>query len=183
MINGVKRSLGAMVIALVAQTVCTGAQASDNWDTLSDATAYGLVATSLALPAYKDDWQGVKQAGLSVGVATGVSILGKSVVHERRPDGSDDDSFPSNHAAMAFAAATSMQKRYGWQYGFPAYGLAAMTAYGRVQADKHHWRDVAASAVIGSISGWFFTDAFDNNVQVTPWVDKGAAGIAVSFNW
>ncbi|KFZ37031.1 phospholipid phosphatase [Shewanella mangrovi] len=183
MINGVNRALGGFALMLAGGVCSSVVQANDSWDKVSDATAYGLVAASLAIPAYKDDWQGVKQAGLSVGVATGVSILGKSVIHEQRPDHSDNDSFPSNHAAMAFAAATTLQKRYGWQYGFPAYGVAALTAYGRVEADKHHWRDVAASAVIGSISGWFFTDAFDNKVQLTPWVDKDAAGIAVSFNW
>ncbi len=183
MINGVTRALTGTVIFMATALSCTAALANDNWDKFSDVTAYGLVAASLAIPAYKDDWQGVKQAGLSVGVATGTSILAKSVIHEQRPDHSDNDSFPSNHAAMAFAAATTLQKRYGWEYGLPAYGMAALTAYGRVEADKHHWGDVAASAVIGSISGWFFTDAFDNKVQVTPWVDRDAAGIAVSFNW
>lgn len=169
------------VFSLLAFT-STSVLATD-WDTLSDVTAYGLVGVSLATPVIKNDWDGLHMAGFSVVSSTAVSELTKHLVSEQRPDGSGDDSFPSNHATMAFASATSLYKRYGWEYGLPAYGVAALTAYGRVEADKHHWKDVAAGALLGSIAGWYFTEAFDNGVQLSPWASADSAGIALSYNW
>ena len=54
---------------------------------------------------------------------------------------------------------------------------------GRVESDKHYWKDVLAGAAIGSFAGWIFTDPFDENVQVVPWTDKYDAGLTVSINW
>ncbi|MGD8171697.1 phosphatase PAP2 family protein [Vibrio sp. TRT 21S02] len=159
------------------------ASSSDHWDTFSDIGAYSLVGAALALPAYKEDWQGFQQAGLSMAVAGGTGLLGKALIEEERPDGSSDDSFPSNHTAMAFSSATTLHLRYGWEVGLPAYGVASLVGVGRVEANRHYWRDVLAGAVLGSVSAWIFTDAFDNNVQLIPWVDDESVGLHVSMAW
>jgi membrane-associated phospholipid phosphatase len=159
------------------------ASSSDNWEAFSDVGAYGLVGVALALPAYKDDWEGFKQAGYSVVTASGVSLLGKSLIDAERPDNSGNDSFPSSHTANAFAAATTLNLRYGWEVGFPAYGIATLVGVGRVQADKHYWKDVLAGALIGSLAGWVFTDSFDDSVQIVPWAGRHEAGLTVSINW
>lgn len=159
------------------------ASSSDSWDTFSDIGAYGLVGVALAVPGYKGDWDGFKQAGYSVATASGVGLMGKSLIKEERPDKSGNDSFPSNHTGIAFAAATTLNLRYGWQVGLPAYGMAALAGVGRVQADKHYWKDVLAGAAMGSLAGWMFTDAFDENVQVVPWAGRNEAGLSLSINW
>lgn len=155
----------------------------DNWNRFSNVGAYGLVGVSLALPAYNRDWEGFKQAGFSVVTASGIGLIGKSTVNEERPDLSSNDSFPSNHTANSFAAATTLNLRYGWQVGFPAYAVATLVGVSRVEANRHHWNDVIVGALIGSFSGWYFTDAVNDNVRIVPWGGSKEAGVTLSINY
>ena len=88
----------------------------------------------------------------SVGVAYIGKTALKAMIKEERPDHSDNKSFPSGHAAMAFAAARSIDKEFRkdciW---IPIAGYAAATAVGieRVASDRHHWYDVVAGAAVG----------------------------------
>ena len=88
----------------------------------------------------------------SVGVAYVGKTALKAMIKEERPDHSDNKSFPSGHAAIAFAAARSIDKEFRkdclW---IPIAGYAAATAVGieRVASDRHHWYDVAAGAALG----------------------------------
>ena len=100
----------------------------------------------------------------SVGVAYGVKTALKAMIKEERPDHSDNKSFPSGHASMAFAAARSIDKEFRkdciW---IPIAGYAAATAVGieRIASDRHHWYDVVAGAAIGVGSAeltWWLSD-------------------------
>ena len=106
----------------------------------------------------------IVNTGVSVVVAFGVKTVLKKVIKEERPDHSDNKSFPSGHAAMAFAAARSIDKEFRkdciW---IPIAGYAAATAIGieRVVNKRHHWYDVAAGAAIGIGSAeltWWLSD-------------------------
>lgn len=94
----------------------------------------------------------IVNTGASVVVAFGAKTALKAMVKEERPDHSDNKSFPSGHAAMAFAAARSIDKEFRkdciW---IPIAGYAAATAVGieRVASDRHHWYDVVAGAAVG----------------------------------
>ena len=100
----------------------------------------------------------------SVGVAFGVKTVLKKMIHEERPDHSDNQSFPSGHAAVAFAAARSIDKEFRKEsIWIPIAGYAAATAVGveRVVSDRHHWYDVVAGAGIGFASAeltWWLSD-------------------------
>lgn len=174
-----------MIVLLAALSVNPTANAASNktWDNISIVGAYTLAGSALIIPAVRDDWTGVRQAVYSIGAAEGANLLGKAIVHERRPDNSDNNSFPSGHSAVAFASATTMYRRYGWEIGLPAYALATLTASARVAANKHHWYDAVAGAAIGGASGWYFTDAFDNKVQFVPWADSKGVGFEASMAW
>jgi hypothetical protein len=100
----------------------------------------------------------------SVGVAYIGKTALKAMIKEERPDHSDNKSFPSGHAAMAFAAARSIDKEFRkdciW---IPIAGYAAATAVGiqRVARDRHHWYDVVAGAAVGFGSAeltWWLSD-------------------------
>lgn len=100
----------------------------------------------------------------SVGVAyVGKSAL-KAMIKEERPDHSDNKSFPSGHAAMAFAAARSIDKEFRKEsIWIPIAGYAAATAVGieRVANKHHHWYDVVAGAAVGVGSAeltWWLSD-------------------------
>lgn len=109
---------------------------------------FALPAAAAGISLYKSDYTGLAQLVVAYGATVGIAYGLERVVHERRPDGSDFHSFPSDSAASAQAASAYLWHRYGWQYGLPAFGLAVFTGYSRVQARKHHWYDVAASDAI-----------------------------------
>lgn len=94
----------------------------------------------------------IVNTGASVVVAFGVKTALKAMIKEERPDHSDNKSFPSGHAAMAFAAARSVDKEFRkdciW---IPIAGYAAATAIGieRIANKHHHWYDVVAGAAVG----------------------------------
>ncbi len=159
------------------------AMSDSSWEDISDVGAYGLIGTALLLPVVRNDREGIYQAAYSISSAIGISLVGKALVDEERPDNSDNDSFPSGHTANAFASATTLHRRYGWEIGFPAYAVATLTGVARERARKHHWYDVLAGAVIGSATGWFFTDAINEQVHLVPWVDSEGGGMTVSMRW
>ena len=100
----------------------------------------------------------------SVGVAYIGKTALKAMVKEERPDHSDNKSFPSGHAAMAFAAARSIDMEFRREsIWIPIAGYAAATAIGiqRVARDRHHWYDVVAGAAVGFGSAeltWWLSD-------------------------
>lgn len=100
----------------------------------------------------------------SVGVAYIGKTALKAMIKEERPDHSDNKSFPSGHAAMAFAAARSIDKEFRREsIWIPIAGYAAATAIGiqRVARDRHHWYDVVAGAAVGFGSAeltWWLSD-------------------------
>ena len=93
------------------------------------------------------------------GIAAGFSITSvyvlKRITKEKRPNGVDDLSFPSNHVATAFASAELLRLEYEnvspW-YGVAGYTIAATTAYLRIYNNEHWFGDVVAGAGIGIIS-------------------------------
>ncbi|MBP7080740.1 MAG: phosphatase PAP2 family protein [Rhodocyclaceae bacterium] len=177
------RFLSGVFLAVFGLSSTASAMSNKNWETVSDVGVYSTLAMALGLPAYRGDWEGFKQAAYSAGAAEGVAQVGKAIVHEERPDKSDSNSFPSGHTSVAFASATTIYRRYGWDTALPAYALAALTAVGRVEAKKHYWHDVAAGAVIGTTSGWLLTDAFNKTVQLMPWVEGGGGGLVAVVKW
>jgi membrane-associated phospholipid phosphatase len=94
----------------------------------------------------ESDWNGLGELALDTTATVGTAYLLKYVVHERRPNGADDQSFPSDTAALAFAPAQYLWERYGWEYGLPAYAAAGFVGYSRVESKEHHRWDVSASA-------------------------------------
>ncbi len=174
-----------LVMFLFALGVNSPAMARDTgaWKDVSDVGAYSLLSVALAVPAIRYDWQGLREAVYSVGVAQGVTLGLKAVVDRRRPDNSDNDSFPSGHTSLAFASATTLHRRYGWEFGVPAYALATVTGVARQRARKHHWSDVIAGAGIGIASGWLFTDPYNNKVRLVPWADSKGGGLLVGLTW
>lgn len=153
------------------------------WEDASTIGRDALVAAAIGVPAVQRDWSGLLQAGGSVGAAAALSIGLKEGFPERRPDGSNRNSFPSGHASTAFAAAATLQNRYGWEVGLPAQLLATFVGVARVKARKHHWYDVAAGAAIGEASGFLITSRHDSGVQVFPWGDTKGAGLTLATHF
>jgi membrane-associated phospholipid phosphatase len=107
-----------------------------------------------------------------------VEVL-KATVSRTRPDGSDDDSFPSGHTSRSFAAATTLYVRQGGEIGIPALAVAGLVGVGRVEGDKHYWGDVVAGAVIGAGAGLLITDEppESTDVSIQPWLTRDGGGL------
>lgn len=132
------------------------------------------------------DYQGTKQWVGSGASSIAVTYLLKYSVSKKRPDGSDQHAFPSNHTAVSMMGAAFLQKRYGWKFGLPAYALSAYVGWGRIYAKKHDIWDVLAGAAIGSAAGYLFTRPFSkkHKLTFTPTVTQsGHAGIYFSITF
>ena len=148
-----------MVIAPFAAFDCGRLSAADNIQTAGDVLQFVLPATAAGLTLGYRDGQGALQLGESLGVTLGVTYALKYSINERRPNGGNL-SFPSGHTSISFSAAEFMRKRYGWEYGVPAYAAASFVAYSRVESRQHHPQDVVAGAGIGILSSYIFTKPY-----------------------
>ncbi len=81
-----------------------------------------------------------------------VTALKYSVGRER-PDGSNNQSFPSGHSITAFCFAPVVMKYWGVQAGIEAYALGTVTAFARVEGYHHYLSDVLAGATLGILIG------------------------------
>lgn len=174
----ISRWLAALALAGIA--FATPARAGDKgWGTASDVARNALVLAAIGVPLARDDEEGMWQAGGSMAAAFGTTFLLKSAIHAERPDGSGNDSFPSGHTSVSFAAAATLHNRHGWEIGLPAHIAAAFVAVARVKANRHRWYEVLAGAAIGEAAGLLVTNRLDENVQVFPWAGDGGGGVAV----
>ena len=160
------------------------AHASDaGWAKASDIGRDGLVIAALAIPTVQGDWKGTGQTAIAIVATAKTTDLLKKITDEERPDHSDNRSFPSGHTSVSFAAAASLEKRYGWEVGLPAHAVAAFVGVARVQANKHFWHDVIAGAALGEAAGWLIVSKKDDKVQWLPWGDAHGAGAMVQVHF
>lgn len=87
----------------------------------------------------------------------------KQVISKPRPDGTNNNSFPSGHTSAAFSGATFIHKRYGFKTAWPVYVVASFVGYSRVYAEKHYWEDVLAGAILAGINTWIYTSPILEN--------------------
>jgi len=73
-------------------------------------------------------------------------------------------------------------KRYGWEYGVPAYAAASFVAYSRVEAREHQPHVVLAGAAIGIISSYIFTRPY-KGWRVQAEAGDKYYGISLSRSW
>jgi membrane-associated phospholipid phosphatase len=106
------------------------------------------------------------ETGGSILIAEGVSYSLKGIVHRERPylahpnliygkSTPTDGSFPSGHASVAFAAATSLSLSFPkWYVIAPSFAYASAVGYSRMYLGVHYPSDVLAGAIIGAGSSF-----------------------------
>jgi hypothetical protein len=128
--------------------------------TVDDYTQFASAAAVYAL-----DLTGIKAehnfADRTIVLATSHLIMGgivttmKSTINVRRPDNSNNMSFPSGHTATAFVGAHILYKEYKdaspW-IGVAGYTIATGTGILRITNKKHWVSDVVTGAGIGILS-------------------------------
>ena len=170
-------------LALVGIVVCLGggeARAAEGTGP-GDVIAIALPAGAAAATLLGHDHKGLAQLAESYASAMATVYVLKPVVDRTRPDGGHW-SFPSGHATSAFAGAAFLQRRYGWAFAIPAYGLASYVAYSRVETKQHYTSDVVAGAAIGIATNLAFTHPREH-VAVALDAGRGHAGCSVALAW
>ena len=102
--------------------------------------------------------------GMALGLTVGLTQMLKWSVSETRPDGSNDNSFPSMHASLAYMGATVLSREYGhispW-ITIGGYSAATGTQLLRIRHNAHWMNDIFMGAGIGVVSthlAYFLTD-------------------------
>lgn len=124
------------------------------WNRFADTGRAVLVGAAAVMPHREDANRSRVGAGASLLAIKLLTTFLKHAVPERRPDGEDNESFPSEHAAECVAAALIIEREYPGKIGAAACALAASISMARIQSKKHHPRDVIAGALIGSAAVW-----------------------------
>ncbi len=164
------------VPALAGENPQGRTRTGDYGDYLQVLIPASTLVTSIAI----EDYAGARQ--LTWGLLTttvGTHVL-KQAVNKERPDGRDDDGFPSSHAAVTFHAAAYIQERYGWKWSVPAYLAAGWVGHSRVHDDRHDTEDVVAGAVLGVISARWFTTR-RGGLEIAPDVADGYVGLRLHW--
>lgn len=179
----VPRFVPVAAITLSLGFATPGHASEDGWNDAGTIAKNALVVAAFGVPAVQGDWEGVLEAGGSIGGTMLITQGLKEVFPSRRPDGSDNKSFPSGHTSTSFAAAATLHNRYGWEAGVPAYIVASFVGLSRVEARKHRVGDVLVGAAIGTATGHLVTTKANERVQIIPWGDTKGAGIAMSMQF
>jgi membrane-associated phospholipid phosphatase len=174
----VKHTAVALVLAL---SLAAGEALADTVSRAGDVGAIVLPVGAAAGALLANDHRGLGQLAEAYASAMAVVYVLKPLVDRTRPDGGQQ-SFPSGHAASAFAGAAFLQIRYGWRFGIPAYAVASYVGYSRVEAKRHYTSDVVAGAAIGIAANLVFTRPREH-VTVVVDAGRGHAGSFITVAW
>lgn len=141
---------------------------------------------------------GFQSLAIAAGMTEGIKLL----AGRTRPNNTDDEwdfqgpggsdkSFVSGHATHAFSVATVFALEYRESKIIPplAYGLATLTAFSRVNDNKHWVSDVALGAGVGFLVGVLthrlspFRPGNNPNVSVLPMIGGNKKGISIAMRF
>lgn len=178
-----RKSGTAVALALSIGAALPAAASEKGWDDAGTIAKNALVVAAFGVPAVQGDWEGVLEAGGSIGGTILITQGLKEAFPSRRPDGSDTKSFPSGHTSTSFAAAATLHNRYGWESGLPAYVVASFVGLSRVEAKRHRVGDVLVGAAIGTATGHLVTTKANHRIHIFPWGDTKSAGVDVTLRF
>lgn len=178
--------------------------ASDWSDNLRIVSAVAYAGTVLATPGSDDsgEWFADKSRGVLGGIGavalTSGTVYGlKKTTGRERPNGADDESFPSGHTATTAvlnqlsernlqSVDVSSGARLAMNIGLD--GLTLATAWSRVEAGAHYPSDTLVSMAISHFIGMTVNDAFIAPrfgerfaLGLTP--VRGGQGAALTWNY
>ena len=157
----------------------SSARSKNTGATIDDCLRFGGIATATILKACgyegRSDWgRYTASAAFSYTAMAATVVALKHAVHETRPDGSADNSFPSGHTAVAFTGAAILHKEYGttrspW-FSVAGFGMATATGILRARHNRHWASDIMVGAGVGILSadiGYLLADAVFKEKGVT----------------
>lgn len=119
---------------------------------------------------------------------TGLStVVIKVIANTERPSTqwmNGEFGFPSAHSSTSFAIAATIEEFYGPRAGIPAYLLAGLIGWSRIDEQDHDVSDVVFGAVLGyaiakSVAGHHLRG--DSRIQFFPWTDPNRGTYGAMF--
>ena len=139
-----------------------------NLTTFGNYAQFFPVLAGYGMTFYHSDREGSSQLTKAVLFNLAATSLLKLTIHERRPNKSNKQSFPSGHTSGAFVGSGFVHFRYGFSSAALLYVTSAVVGYSRVRARAHYWHDVIAGAALGLSTSYLFTTKFIKNKKITP---------------
>jgi PAP2 superfamily protein len=115
---------------------------------------------------------------LSQAIVAGI----KYSVQRDRPTG-ECCAFPSGHAATAFAAASVIERHFGYKGAWPTMLAASYVAASRLVDNRHYLSDVVFGSAVGMATGWTVVGGHGRDIMgfvPTPVPIRG--GMVLAFN-
>ncbi len=104
----------------------------------------------------------------------------KLIVRRDRPTGVCC-SFPSGHAAAAWAAATVIERHFGYRMALPTIAIASYVATSRLHDNVHFLSDVLMGSAIGAATGWTVVGRHGrSSYALTPVPVRGGLAMQIS---
>ena len=104
----------------------------------------------------------------------------KLIVRRDRPTGVCC-SFPSGHAAAAWAAASVVERHFGYRMALPTIVIASYVATSRLHENVHFLSDVLMGSAIGTATGWTVVGRHGgSNYALVPVPVRGGMAMQIS---
>jgi hypothetical protein len=178
-----------LAIALFAALPLSAAQAdiaSKNTEkTVGESIAYSLPVAAVTITLmHDDDWTGLKEYGFVAAATMGSTLLIRQFIHKTSPDGTSDRSFPSIEAAAGSPAESYLWRRYGWQYGLPAFILEHSASFLLDRAGKHHFVDGLAVSALSAGFSWLSVTPYHKRIDFGAYTDdRGGVYVGARMNF
>ncbi len=145
----------------------------------------------------KNHWfDQTKNAGLSLLLTQAITTGLKRNIDKERPNGANEEAFPSGHTSLAFASATVLHEEFKNTepiLAYSGYAFAISTAYLRMAKNKHWLSDVILGSALGIAVTklvYHFDYLFSWNpfkksdwLLIAPTVSQEGAGAYLSFRF
>jgi membrane-associated phospholipid phosphatase len=152
-------------------------------ENLGTGVAIALPVIAGGITLFKNDRKGSLQLITETFLTVGTAYALKNIVRERRPDGSDYQSFPSDTTALAASGSSFLWRRYGWEYGLPAFAATQFVSWSRIQAKQHHWYDTLASSGIAAGYGYLITTPLKKRYNISTDLEAAPDGALVRMSY
>ncbi|WP_181919296.1 phosphatase PAP2 family protein [Alkalilimnicola ehrlichii] len=178
------RALTLLCAGVLLALPASQARAQEVIEVTGNALRVFLPAAAWAATYVDQDGEGRDQFYWALGSTVVTTVALKLAVDSEGPDG-QAYAFPSGHTSMAFSSASFIQRRYGWRYAWPIYGLAGVVGWSQLESDQADWEDVVAGAAIGFAFTWLFVEPRpeDNPVEFSVNVAPDEYSVGVRWRW
>ncbi len=147
------------------------------------------LAASVGLYAYSLHEEDVELHELSQSLFSAVAITGvstmllKAAANTTRPNG-ESGGWPSGHTSSTMAVAAVLDEYYGHRVGIPAFLVAGLVGWERIDDREHDLSDVVFGAALGYVIGRSVASEHQTRflgMSVEPFVDPatGTSGLGI----